>query len=140
MPEGDHGDSTRATYRGRPLTTAAALLLVLFVTGACARTSPLRNAPRYSAYGSDPGWLLTVGRGRLQFTAEPDLFIKFPVISPVPTGTGHRYRGDNLIVDVEQRPCRDRKSGLAFRDTVRVAAGRLLLGGCGGPRMPLLDT
>ena len=139
MSDRDHGGSKNAGGSRRSLPAAAALLLGLAAAGGCARIASTRDAPRYFGYGNDPGWLLTIDRSRIKFTAEPAMRIELPASAPVPISTGRRYRSSELLIDVERRPCHDRKSGLAFRDTVKVTAGRTLFNGCGGPRLPLLD-
>ena len=125
--------------RGSRLVSLIAAAALLAVTG-CASASPFRAEPRYVAYGNAPGWLLTIARGRIRLAAQPILQLDVPAVAPAANGAGLRYRAAGLVIDVEPRPCRDRQSGLAFSDTVRVAVDQRVLDGCGGRRLPLLDT
>ena len=117
----------------------SAALLLLLVAG-CAAPRELRPEPRFFAYGSDPGWTLTIARGRIRLAAAPNLTVDAPAVPPALVGSTLRYRVAGIVIDVERRTCRDRRSGLAFSDTVRVAVDRTILDGCGGRRLPLLDT
>ena len=132
------GDAEHIERGGRfvPLLAAAALLAV----AGCASAAPFRTEPRYVAYGNDPGWLLTIARGRIELAAQPRLHVVVPRTPPTSTEVGLRYRAAGLVIDVERRPCHDRTSGLTFSDTVRVAVSSAVFTGCGGRRLPLLDT
>lgn len=116
------------------------LLAGLAALSACA-TPDLRAREIYQALGHTPGWLLTIDDARLKFaTSSPQTLVEAPRPFSEATSLGRRYAAGTLSVDVTQQPCTDEKSGIAFSDTVVVLSAGYSYRGCGGKRVPLLDT
>lgn len=117
-------------------------LLCLAALGGCAGArDDFRPAESYGALGSRPGWLLTIAKARLSFVSSRDnRRIEIPRPIPQATATGRRFAGEGISIDIVNRPCNDDRSGIAFADTVTVAIGGATYRGCGGERVPLLDS
>ena len=89
----------------------------------------------YSARGQEPGWLLTIAGGRIDYTGnygEKRILVGRP--DPRTTFNGHRYETPRLIVDVTHGRCNDAMSGLGYADRVTVTADGETYAGCGGER------
>ena len=100
-----------------------------------------RARESYQALGHDPGWILTIQDRRLKFvTSSPDTLIEVPAplfeVSPL----GRRYASQRLLLEIGHRPCNDTRSGVAFSDHVLIVVDGITYRGCGGKRVPLLDS
>lgn len=120
--------------------------MTLLAASACTLQGP--SPPRldpaketYVARGQEPGWLLTIANGRIDYvgnygekriiTARPD---------PRTTFNGRRYETERLIVDVTHGRCNDVMSGHGYADQVMVIAESETYRGCGGARRPDWDN
>lgn len=118
-------------------TTSPAAALVLLAS--CATVQMPAKPGSYYALGNDPGWTLEIGR-RIKFAASPDnTYVDVPAPVRLRSVYGRRYATDRIIVDMSPAVCVDSRSGIAFEDTVLVTTPRLVVRGCGGKRVPLLD-
>ncbi|HJQ17722.1 MAG TPA: hypothetical protein VJ859_12070 [Allosphingosinicella sp.] len=95
---------------------------------------------KYSAYGQEPGWLVTIADGRIDYTGnygEKTISVAQP--APRMTGNGYRYEAGRLIIAIDRGRCNDAMSGQGFADTVTVRADGETYLGCGGARRPGWD-
>ena len=100
-----------------------------------------RPREAYQALGYEPGWVLTIRENRLKFvTTSPDTLIEIPTPLVQSSPLGRRYATDRLLLEIAHRPCNDRRSGVAFSDHVVVVVDGYTYRGCGGKRVPLLDS
>ncbi len=89
----------------------------------------------YTARGQEPGWALTIARGRIDYVGnygEKRINVARP--DPRTTFNGHRYETPRLIVDVTHGRCNDVMSGHGYADRVTVTADGETYSGCGGKR------
>jgi len=115
------------------------LMAALASLASCTTVRVPAKPGSYYALGNDPGWTLEIGR-RIKFAAGPyNTYVDAPAPVLLRSVYGRRYATDRIIVDVEPAVCVDSRSGIAFEDTVRVTTPRLIVSGCGGRRVPLLD-
>lgn len=120
--------------------------LLLVATAACAYPAvtaekPVSTAENYTARGQEPGWLVTIAEGRIDYQGnygEKRINVARP--GPRTTFNGHRYETPRLIVDVTHGRCNDAMSGLGFADKVTVTADGETFHGCGGERRPDWDN
>ena len=123
---------------------ALAALAALTACMAGPPPGPIAAAPAhetYSARGQEPGWALSIGGGRLDYTGnygEKRINVARP--EPRTTFNGHRYETQRLIVDVTHGRCNDAMSGFGFADQVMVIADGQTYRGCGGARRPDWDN
>jgi len=89
----------------------------------------------YTARGQEPGWLLTIDGGRLDYAGNyGEKKIDVPAPAPRTTFNGHRYETARLVVDITHVRCNDAMSGQGFADQVTVTADGETFKGCGGER------
>ena len=122
------------------MSKALMCILIASLCGCAGGTGQFGGREVYQALGHDPGWLLTIDRGRMKFaTSTPKTLIE--VTQPVPetTARGRRYGTNDLRLETWSQPCNDARSGVAFAETVRVSANGTDYHGCGGKRVPTLD-
>ena len=96
---------------------------------------------RYTARGQEPGWALTIDRGRIDYRGhygEKRIVVRRPEART--TFNGHRYETPRLIVDVTHSRCNDAMSGHGYADQVMVIADGETFRGCGGERRVDWDT
>jgi len=89
----------------------------------------------YTARGQEPGWLLTIADGRIDYRGnygEKRITVARP--DPRTPFNGHRYETPRLIVDVTHGRCNDAMSGHGYADRVTVTADGETYAGCGGER------
>lgn len=111
---------------------------------ACTQQPPPSGPPaaqeRYTARGQEPGWLLTVAGGRIDYSGDyGETRINVPRPEPRTTFNGHRYETQRLTVDITHGRCNDAMSGHGFTDQVMVIADGKTVRGCGGTRRPDWD-
>jgi uncharacterized membrane protein len=95
----------------------------------------------YTARGQEPGWLLTIANGRIDYAGNyGDKRINVARPDPRTTFNGHRYETARLIVDVTHGRCNDVMSGHGYADRVTVVADGETYSGCGGERRPDWDN
>ena len=113
----------------------APLLLTL---AACTVERPSGADPAaetYTARGQEPGWIVTIARGRIDYVGnygEKRINVARP--QPRTTFNGHRYETPRLIVDITHGRCNDVMSGHGYADQVMVIADGETYRGCGGER------
>jgi uncharacterized membrane protein len=92
-------------------------------------------AERYSARGQEPGWLIEIANGRIDYTGNyGETRISVPRPDPRPSFNGRRYETQRLTVDVTYARCNDAMSGHGYEHQVMVIADRRTYRGCGGAR------
>lgn len=94
----------------------------------------------YSARGQEPGWLLTIAKGRIDYTGnygEKHINVALPTASK--TADGWKFETARLSVEITPGRCNDAMSGQGFADTVTIAADGEKYQGCGGARKPAWD-
>jgi uncharacterized membrane protein len=98
------------------------------------------DAERYEARGQEPGWLLVIHDGRIDYSGAYGAK-KVGVVrpDPRPSFNGLRYVTPRLVVDVTYARCNDGMSGRGYAHRVTVTAGGETVSGCGGPRRPDWD-
>lgn len=106
--------------------------------------APVPEAPTvkegYTARGQEPGWLLTVAKGRIDYTGnygEKHINVALPKASK--TADGQKFETARLAVEITPGRCNDAMSGQGFADTVTIAADGEKYQGCGGERKPAWD-
>lgn len=147
----------------RALRTA--LCAILLLVAACADRSPAPPAPSvngdqaansaiasisapttnpaqgpgeilFRAGGNEPGWALTVGRGRMDYVGD---YGETRISEPTPPDFEPKagaWRSGRLKLTVAPGPCSDGMSDLVYRLTVRVEADGKTVNGCGGGTIP----
>ncbi len=114
------------------ILTSLALLLAGCAT---VRPEPAVPLPAYQARGQEPGWLLTIAGGMLDYRGDyGETRIRVPAPEPRTTFNGHRYETPRLVVDITHTRCNDAMSGHGYADQVRVIAEGSEVQGCGGER------
>jgi len=94
-----------------------------------------------TARGNEPGWLVTLGEGRISFrTADGDVTAEGALPEPTLKGDLWHYRVDaiDLVVDIAPVICRDTMTGMPSPMTVTVVTGGKTFNGCGGESVSLL--
>ena len=98
-------------------------------------TTPPPVAESYRALGQEPGWNLTIGRGRIDYVGDyGETRISAPRPEPRTTSTGRRYEAGRLVVDIAYTRCNDAMSGHGYEHQVTVTADGDTVRGCGGGR------
>ena len=98
-------------------------------------------AESYQARGNEPGWLLTIANGRIDYVGsygEKKISVARP--DPRPSFNGRRYVAERLTVDITYVRCNDVMSGHGYEHQVMVIADGETVKGCGGKRMPEWDV
>ena len=109
--------------------------LAAFAACACATVQPGPVEEVYTARGQEPGWALTIAKGRIDYIGnygEKRINVARP--DPRTTFNGHRYETARLIVAVTHGRCNDVMSGHGYADQVMVIADGEAYRGCGGER------
>ncbi len=117
---------------------------VLFTAAAAcaypAVTAPSPAAEHYEARGQEPGWLLVIHDGRIDYTGNyGEVRVTVPRPDPRPTFNGRRYETRRLTVDVTYSRCNDAMGGRGYEHQVMVIADGETYRGCGGERRPVWD-
>jgi uncharacterized membrane protein len=117
-------------------------------TTPAAETPPAKAAPEpaaapesYAALGQEPGWVLKIGGGRIDYTGnygEKRIEVARP--EPRPNANGRRYVTPRLTVDITYTRCNDAMSGFGFEHQVTVTADGETYKGCGGARKKEWDV
>ena len=98
-------------------------------------TTPPPAVDSYRALGQEPGWTLTIGRGRIDYVGDyGETRISAPQPDPRTTSTGRRYEAGRLRVDIVYARCNDAMSGHGYEQQVTVTADGDTVRGCGGGR------
>ena len=126
--------------------TAFIRSLPLLAASACTAVPPSSPGAdpaqeTYIARGQEPGWILTVANGRIDYVGnygEKRINVARP--DPRITFNGRRYETPRLIVDVTHGRCNDVMSGHGYADQVMVIADGQSYRGCGGERRPDWDN
>ena len=112
--------------------------VMLAAAAACAYpavTTPPVVAETYRARGQEPGWVLLIADGKLDYAGDYGAVrITVPRPNPRTTFNGRRYETRRLTVDVSHTRCNDAMSGQGYPDTVTVIADGKTFRGCGGER------
>jgi uncharacterized membrane protein len=104
------------------------------------QAAPAAPAETYTARGQEPGWLLTIAGGTIDYQGNyGEKKIKEPAPAPTTIPDGRRYKTSRLIVDITTSRCNDAMSGKGFADTVSVTADGETYRGCGGQERPDWD-
>lgn len=96
--------------------------------------------PGYQARGQEPGWLLVIDNGRIDYAGsygDKRISVDLPVPAARPDGLV--YATPQLTLRVHYRRCNDVMSGQGFEHEVEVTAAGETHGGCGGERRPDWD-
>jgi uncharacterized membrane protein len=98
-------------------------------------TTPPPAVESYRALGQEPGWNLTIGRGRIDYVGDyGETRISAPRPEPRTTSNGRRYEAGRLVVDIGYTRCNDAMSGHGYEHQVIVIADGDTVRGCGGGR------
>ena len=104
-------------------------------------TTPPPAVESYRALGQEPGWTLTIGRGRIDYVGDyGETRISAPQADPRTTSNGRRYEAGRLVVDIVYARCNDAMSGHGYEHQVMVIADGTIVRGCGGARRPDWDA
>lgn len=96
---------------------------------------------RYEARGQEPGWLLVIHDGRIDYTGDyGEKKISVPRPDPRPSFNGRRYVTPRITVDITYVRCNDGMSGRGYEHQVTVAADGRTVKGCGGERQTDWDS
>lgn len=96
---------------------------------------PAAAPENYAALGQEPGWVLKIDGGRIDYTGnygEKRIEVARP--EPRPSADGRRYVTPRLLVDIVYVRCNDAMSGFGFEHQVTVTADGETYKGCGGAR------
>jgi uncharacterized membrane protein len=94
----------------------------------------------YEARGQEPGWLLVIDAGRIDYAGSyGDKHVNVPLPPAAAQPDGLSYTTPQLVVRVRYRRCNDAMSGEAYEHEVEVTAAGETHGGCGGERRPAWD-
>jgi uncharacterized membrane protein len=89
----------------------------------------------YTARGQEPGWLLTIADGAIDYQGNyGEKKIRLPAPPPTATANGRRYVTERLIIEITNSRCNDAMSGHGYADQVKVIADGETYEGCGGER------
>jgi uncharacterized membrane protein len=97
--------------------------------------APVPASQPYTARGQEPGWALTIDKGRIDYQGnygEKKIDVAAPEPQPIPNG--RRYVTDRLTVEIAYERCNDAMSGFGFEHKVKVTADGETYEGCGGKR------
>ena len=112
--------------------------VMLGAAAACAYpavTTPPPLAEIYRARGQEPGWVVMIADGKLDYAGDYGATrITVPRPTPRATVNGYRYETRRLTVDVTHSRCNDAMSGHGYPDPVTVIAAGKRFPGCGGER------
>jgi len=93
------------------------------------------GAEHYEARGQEPGWLLVIHDGRIDYNGSYGAKkISVPRPEPRPSFNGLRYVTPRLTVDVTYVRCNDAMSGRGYAHQVTITADGETVRGCGGER------
>lgn len=116
-----------------------AILLCALPLAACATTPPpTAPAQIYRAHGTEPFWGVTIGGGRIVYTAPDQPGVDVAAPRPRPIANGYRYVTPAMRIDVTHVRCNDGMGDRYYADTFQVyfpGADRPLEG-CGGATLP----
>jgi uncharacterized membrane protein len=113
---------------------------MLLLLAGCATPASRGSQEIYSARGQEPGWTITIARGRIDYVGNyGDKRLSVARPDPRTTFNGHRYETPRLIVDVTHGRCNDAMNGQGYADQVTVIADGETYSGCGGERRPDWD-
>jgi uncharacterized membrane protein len=131
----------RARFTLPGLNALAALVAGCAAPGAPGAPPPAYPAQeRYEARGQEPGWLLLIHDGRIDYNGEygqTKISVSRP--DPRPSFNGRRYVTPRLTVDVTYVRCNDGMSGRGYEHQVTVSGEGKTVKGCGGARKPEWD-
>jgi len=97
--------------------------------------APEPPAEAYVARGQEPGWLLRIEKGRIDYQGNyGETRIELPAPAPEKTPNGRRYVTDRLTVTIAYERCNDAMSGHGYAHKVTVTADGETYDGCGGER------
>ena len=103
--------------------------------------SPAPDGESYTARGQEPGWLIEIGDGKIDYTGnygETRIIVPRPEPQPIPNG--RRYVTEDLTVEIVYERCNDGMSGHGYQHRVTVTAKGETWRGCGGERRPEWDA
>lgn len=124
--------------RAVPVAKWPACLLIAGVaacTYAPPGPAPAPESEVYRAIGQEPGWHVTIARGRIDYVGDyGETRISVARPEPRTTFNGHRYETRRLVVDISHGRCNDAMSGHGYADQVMVIADGRTYRGCGGAR------
>jgi uncharacterized membrane protein len=102
---------------------------------------PAVEAEDYTARGQEPGWLLTIAGGSMDYQGNyGEKKIRVPAPAPTPTANGRRYETERLTIEITNSRCNDAMSGHGYSDQVKIVADGETYDGCGGARRTDWDT
>lgn len=102
---------------------------------------PAPAGESYTARGQEPGWLIEIGGGEIDYTGNyGETRITVPRPEPEPIANGRRYVTDELTVEIVYERCNDGMSGHGYQHRVTVTAKGETWRGCGGERRPQWDA
>jgi uncharacterized membrane protein len=96
---------------------------------------PAAEPESYSARGQEPGWALTIAKGRIDYQGnygEKRIGVAAP--KPAAIANGRRYSTPRLTVEIHYKRCNDAMSGHGYEHEVKIVADGEAYDGCGGPR------
>lgn len=108
--------------------------------GAAAAPAPISSGESYAALGQEPGWVLKIAGGRIDYTGNygaKKIDVGRPDPEPMPNG--RRYATPRLTVNITYTRCNDGMSGFGFEHQVTIVADGETYTGCGGVRKPEWD-
>lgn len=127
-----------ALKRRRPAAPQWWACLILGALGGCIyqpASAGRSAADAYTARGQEPGWLLTIADGHIDYLGNyGEKRIRVARPDPRTTFNGHRYETPRLIVDITHGRCNDVMSGHGYAHQVIVIADGESYRGCGGER------
>jgi uncharacterized membrane protein len=135
-----NGQTAAATRAAEPADADVALNSA---AGPPAPVPPAAKAPvpapapiaSYTARGQEPGWLLTIAGGRIDYLGNyGETKINVPQPEPQSSANGRRYVTGRLVVDIVYARCNDSMSGHGYEHRVKVTADGESFDGCGGAR------
>jgi len=89
----------------------------------------------YVARGQEPGWLLKVADGWIDYQGNyGETKIRVPAPAPRTSANGLRYETERLTIEVTHSRCNDAMSGHGYADQVKIIADGEAYDGCGGER------
>lgn len=96
---------------------------------------PEAAAEPYTARGQEPGWALTIAKGRIDYQGNyGGKRIEVTAPEPATTANGRRYVTERLTVAITYKRCNDAMSGHGYEHEVKVTADGESYDGCGGKR------
>ena len=102
--------------------------------------SAKKAEPPYTARGQEPGWLLTIANGRIDYVGNyGEKRIRVAAPEPLVDPNGRNYVTPRLAVEINHFRCNDTMSGQGYEHGVKVIADGETYKGCGGKRRPEWD-